>query len=164
MSLLNPYVILGALVTAISVYFYGHHVGWDDRDAEMQSEIALKNEQSRAIEQKLNQQINETSTKLQEANNAVTKKQTDINALIRAGRVRISSTNCVQTPTDASSAPTDSKTGSEPNRQVNEPSDAERATLQAIAEIVAQGDRNTAALNACIDAYELARKAINVAQ
>lgn len=164
MSLLNPYVILGAIVTAISVYFFGHHAGWADRDAEMQSEIALKNEQSRVIEQKLNQQINETSTKLQEANNAVTKKQTDINALIRAGRVRISSSGCVQAPTNSSSASTDSKTGSQSDGQANQSSDAERATLEAIAEIVAQGDRNTAALNACVDAYELVRKQLNAGQ
>ena len=53
-SLVHPYLIIGAIVTAISLYFYGHHKGWEERDAEMQSEIALKNEQSRATEQKLN--------------------------------------------------------------------------------------------------------------
>ena len=43
-GLVHPYLIIGAIVTAISLYFYGHHKGWDERDAEMQSEIALKNE------------------------------------------------------------------------------------------------------------------------
>ena len=161
MSLLNPYVILGAIITAISVYFFGHHAGWAERDAEMQSEIALKNEQSRATEQKLNEQINETSTKLQEANNAVTKKQTDINALIRAGRVRLPASSCVQTPTNPTPAPTDTKATSQPDRQTDSASDAERATLQAIAEIVAQGDRNTAALNACVDSYNQMRDLLN---
>jgi hypothetical protein len=39
----NPYLILGAIVVAIGLYFYGHHKGWDERDMEMQVEIAKKN-------------------------------------------------------------------------------------------------------------------------
>ena len=152
MSLLNPYVILGAIITAISVYFFGHHAGWADRDAEMQSEIALKNEQSRATEQKLNQQINETSTKLQEANNAVTKKQTDINALIRAGRVRLPSSGCVQTTASTTPSTGDSKEAG---------SESDRATLEAIAAIAAEGDRAINQLNACIDAYNQVREQLN---
>ena len=152
MSLFHPYVILGAIVTAISVYFFGHHAGWADRDAEMQSEIALKNEQSRVIEQKLNQQINETSTKLQEANNAITKKQTDINALIRAGRVRISSSGCVQTTASTTATTGDSKEAG---------SESDRATLEAIAAIAAEGDRAINQLNACIDAYNQVREQLN---
>ena len=152
MSLLNPYVILGAIITAISVYFFGHHAGWADRDAEMQSEIALKNEQSRATEQKLNQQINETSTKLQEANNAVTKKQTDINALIRAGRVRLPSSGCVQTTASTTPSTGDSKEAG---------SESDRATLEAIATIAAEGDRAINQLNACIDSYNQVREQLN---
>ena len=152
MSLLNPYVILGAIITAISVYFFGHHAGWAERDAEMQSEIALKNEQSRATEQKLNQQINETSTKLQEANNAVTKKQTDINALIRAGRVRLPASGCVQTTASTTATTGDSKEAG---------SESDRATLEAIAAIAAEGDRAINQLNACIDAYNQVREQLN---
>ena len=152
MSLLNPYVILGAIITAISVYFFGHHAGWAERDAEMQSEIALKNEQSRATEQKLNQQINETSTKLQEANNAVTKKQTDINALIRAGRVRLPTSGCVQTTASTTTTTGDSKEAG---------SESDRATLEAIAAIAAEGDRAINQLNACIDAYNQVREQLN---
>ena len=46
-GLVHPYLIIGAIVTAISMYFYGHHVGWDERDKEMQIEIAKKNEEAR---------------------------------------------------------------------------------------------------------------------
>jgi prophage endopeptidase len=152
MSLLNPYVILGAIITAISVYFFGHHAGWAERDAEMQSEIALKNEQSRATEQKLNEQINQTSTKLQEANDAVTKKQTDINALIRAGRVRLPASGCVQTTASATATTGDSKEAG---------SESDRATLEAIAAIAAEGDRAINQLNACIDAYNQVREQLN---
>lgn len=150
----NPYLILGAIVTAVTVYFVGHNKGWNQRDAEMQAEIAIKNEESRQKEHKLTEQINQTATKLSEANDAINQKQSALNRAIAAGRVRLTSTSCVQAPANPAPPAGDSKeTRSEPDRQVDQVTDAERATLAAIAEIVAQGDRNTQQLNACIDAY-----------
>jgi hypothetical protein len=75
--------------------------------------------------------------------------------------LRLCPTSNVQAPTNTASAPTDPKATSQPDRQVNEPSDAERATIDAIAEIVAQGDRNTVALNACVDSYNQMRDLLN---
>jgi len=76
--------------------------------------------------------------------------------------VRLPTSSCVQAPTSPTPAPTNSpETRSQPDRQADQASDAERATLQAIAEIVAQGDRNTAQLNACIDAYNDVRNLLN---
>ena len=162
MGLPNPYVILGAIVVAISLYFFGHHKGWRERDLEMQSEIAKKNEESREIEHKLNEQLNANTSKLMEANNAITEKQTALDRAIRAGRVRLPSPGCVQTaPNPASTSGDRDKAGSQPDRQADQASDAERATLNAIAEIVAQGDRNTAQLNACIDSYNALREQMN---
>ena len=141
----NPWVILGAILVAVSVYFYGHHKGWDERDAEMQAEIAVKNEEARVKEQELTKQLNENSTKLQEANNAITEKQSSLDRAIRAGRVRLPSTSCVQTSSNTPVASGDSaKAGSE--------SDTE--TLRLIAQIVADGDKAINQLNACIDAYQ----------
>ena len=158
----NPYVILGAIIVAISVYFFGHHKGWKERDLEMQSEIAKKNEESREIEHKLNEQVNQTASKLQEANNAITEKQTALDRAIRAGRVRLPTPSCVQTTPDPTPATGDrNPQGIQPNGPVNETTDAERATLAAIAEIVAQGDRNTQQLNACISAYNSLREQMN---
>ena len=152
--MLNPWIIIGVMVAVGASYGYGHHKGWGDRDAEMQAEIAKKNEESREKERELAQQLNDQSTKLSEANNVITQKQSSLDSAIRAGRVRLPSTSCVQAPTNAPTTAGDSpKERSEPNRQVYETSDSERATLAAIAEIVAQGDRNTAQLNACIDSY-----------
>jgi hypothetical protein len=145
-------MILGAILVAVSVYFYGHHKGWDDRDIEMQAEIAVKNEEARVKEQELTKQLNENSTKLQEANNAITEKQSSLDRAIRAGRVRLPSTSCVQT----SSSPTPSSGNS--NAQTSE-SDGE--VLRLIGEIISQGDRNTAQLNACISAYEAVRSQVN---
>ena len=156
-----PWVLVGLFFVVFGTYRGGYHFGWSDRDKEMQIEIARKNEESRAKEQQLTEQINTTATKLQETTNVVNKKQSDLNRLIAAGRVRLPSSSCVQAPTSAPIAPTDTKATREPDRAPDEPSDAERATLQAIAEIVAQGDRNTAQLNACIDAYNDVRNLLN---
>jgi hypothetical protein len=154
--------LFGLCITLFGTYRGGYHFGWSDRDKEMQIEIAKKNEESRAKEQQLNEQINTTATKLQETTNVVNQKQTDLNRLIAAGRVRLPTPSCVQTPAAPAVATTNSpETRSEPDRPSNEASDAERATLAAIAEIVAQGDRNAAQLNACIDAYNEARNIIN---
>jgi hypothetical protein len=135
------------------VYFYGHHKGWAERDQEMQAEIAIKNEEARTKEQELTKQLTDNSTKLLEANNAITEKQSSLNRLIRTSSLRIQTPGCVQT--SASTAPasgSSSQAGSESDRE----------TLLAIAEIVAQGDRNTAQLNACIDNYNKVMEAVNV--
>jgi hypothetical protein len=149
---MNPWLIIGVLVALGSFYGYGHHKGWVERDAEMQSEIAQKNEEARAKEQELTKQLNDNSTKLQEANNAISEKQTSLDRAIRSGSLRLKTTSCLQT----SSSPTP------PNGNSNqEGSESERQTLAAIAEIIAQGDRNTAQLNACIDSYNKVMESVN---
>lgn len=156
-----PWLLVGSFVILFGTYRGGYHFGWSDRDAEMQIEIARKNEESRKTELKLTEQINSTATKLQETTNVVNQKQSALDSAIRAGRVRISAPSCVQAPTSTPAAPTNPETRSEPDRAPDTASDAERATLQAIAEIVAQGDRNTAQLNACIEAYDNVRNLLN---
>ena len=159
-----PWLIVGLLISLFGTYRGGYHFGWSDRDKEMQVAIAKKNEESRKTEQKLTEQLNTTATKLMETTNVVNQKQSALDSAIRAGRVRINSSSCVSAPTNTASATTNTETTSKPDRQADTASDAERATLQAIAEIVAQGDRNTAALNACVDAYNDVRNLLNVSK
>ena len=148
----NPWVILGVLLALVGFYGYGHHKGWDDRDIEMQAEIAVKNEEARVKEQELTKQLNENSTKLQEANNAISEKQSSLDRAIRAGRVRLPSSSCVQTSSSATPSSGDSaKAGSE--------SDTE--TLRLIAQIIADGDKAINQLNACIDSYNKVMEAVN---
>ena len=149
---MNPWLIIGALVALGSFYSYGHHKGWVERDAEMQSEIAQKNEEARVKEQELTKQLNDNSTKLQEANNAISEKQTSLDRAIRAGSLRLKTTSCVQTSSNTPVANGNSN---------QEGSESERQTLAAIAEIIAQGDRNTAQLNACIDSYNKVMESVN---
>ena len=158
----NPWFILGALSVCVGTYFYGHHAGWVERDQEMQLEIARKNDEARATEQKLTEQLNTQNVKLKEANNVLDQKQSALDRAIRAGRVRLPAPGCVQA---ASSAPAPAgdrnETRSQPDRQADAPSDAERETLRLIAQIVADGDRAINQLNACIDAYNQVMETIN---
>jgi hypothetical protein len=157
-----PWLLVGLFLALFGTYRGGYHYGWSDRDAEMQIEIARKNEESRKTEQKLNEQLNTTAGKLLEVNNVVNEKQSALDRAIRNGRVRLNTTSCIYPTKDSTITTTNSeKTGSESNRQVDQTSDSDRETLAAIAEIVAQGDRNTAQLNACIDAYSSAMNLIN---
>ena len=151
MSLFNPYVILGAIITAIGVYFYGHHNGWMERDAEMQIAIAKKNEEAREVERNMTSKVIAQTNKLQEANDALTQKTTALDRAIRAGRVRLPAASCVQPTTN--SAPANS------NRDT-ETSESDRQTLAAIAAIVAEGDAAINQLNACIASYNEMRELV----
>ena len=157
----SPYLLLGALIAAIGIYFTGHHYGWTERDMEMQVEIAKKDAEAREIAHGMTGKLNQNAIKLEEANNVLTQKSTDLDRAIRAGRVRLPSASCVQAPASTTTAaPNSPETGSKSAGQADQTAD-DRATLAAIAEIVAQGDRNTAQLNACIDAYEAVRSQLN---
>jgi len=157
-----PWIIVGVIVSLFGTYQVGHHYGWLERDNDMKLAIAKKNEEARATEQKLNEKINTTATQLQESTNVINQKQSALDRAIRSGRVRLPTASCQQSPASAAIATADSKeTGSKPDGQADSASNAERETLAAIAEIIAQGDRNTVQLNACIDAYNEVRTLLN---
>jgi hypothetical protein len=159
-----PWLIVGVLVSLFGTYQVGHHYGWLERDGDMKIAIAKKNDEARLIEQNMGEKLNQQSLKLQEANDAINKKTTALAVANRAGKLRLCPTSNLQTPTNTSFTSADSKATSQPDRQTNEPSDAERATIDAIAEIVAQGDKNTVALNACVDSYNQMRDLLNVSK
>jgi len=156
-----PWLIVGVLVSLFGTYRVGHHYGWLERDNDMKIAIAKKNDEARKTEQKLTEELNLNATKLLEANNAINQKTTALAVANRAGKLRLCPSSNVSTPTNTPVAPTNTEATREPDRQADTASDAERATIEAIAEIVAQGDRNTAALNACVDSYNSMRDLIN---
>lgn len=149
--MINPWMIIGAICVVLGTYKYGTHSGYKQRDAEMQAEIARLNEESRAKEQKLAQDLNNTSSQLLEANNAISQKQSALDRAISAGRVRLPATSCVQAATSAAVA----------SGNNTETSESERETLRLIAQLAAEGDRAINELNACIAAYNQVREAIN---
>ena len=156
-----PWLIVGALVSLFGTYRVGHHYGWLERDGDMKIAIAKKNDEARQIEQNMTEKLSQQSAKLQEANDAINKKTTALAVANRAGKLRLCPSSNVQASTSSSIASADSKATSQSDRQADTASDAERATIDAIAEIVAQGDRNTIALNACVDSYNEVRNLLN---
>jgi len=149
--MINPWMIIGAICVVLGTYKYGTHSGYKQREAEMQAEIARLNEESRQKEQKLAQDLNNTSSQLLEANNAISQKQSALDRAISAGRVRLPATSCVQAATSAATASGNNA----------ETSESERETLRLIAQLAAEGDRAINELNACIAAYNQVREAIN---
>jgi Tfp pilus assembly protein PilE len=149
--MVNPWMIVGVICVVLGTYKYGTREGYKERDAEMQQEIARLNEESRAKEQKLAEDLNQTSSQLKEANDVVTKKQTDLDTAIRAGRVRLNSSSCVQAT--ASSTPA--------SGNQTDAADSDRQTLLLIAQLAAEGDQAINRLNACIAAYNQVRDTIN---
>jgi hypothetical protein len=156
-----PWLIVGVLISLFGTYRVGHHYGWLERDNDMKIAIAKKNDEARQIEQNMNEKLNQQSAKLQEANDAINKKTTALAVANRAGKLRLCPTSNIQTTSSASITSTNTETTSQSDRPTDTASDAERATIEAIAEIVAQGDKNTAALNACVDAYNDVRNLLN---
>jgi hypothetical protein len=156
-----PWLIIGVMVSLFGTYQVGHHYGWLERDEDMKIAIAQKNEEARQIEQNMGEKLNKQSAKLQEANDAINKKTTALAVANRAGKLRLCPSSNVQASTSSSIASADTKATSQPDGQADRASDAERATIDAIAEIVAQGDRNTIALNACVDSYNEVRNLLN---
>lgn len=146
------YVALAIVLALFGLYRYGHHNGWLERDQEMQAEIAKKNEQSRAIEQQLNQQINDKATQLKEATDAISQKQFDLDRAIASGRVRLRASSCVQASSSAAPAA---------GNRDEAAGDADRETLRLIAQIAADGDKAINQLNACVDAYNEVREQLN---
>ena len=149
--MINPWMIIGAICVVLGTYKYGTHSGYKQRDAEMQAEIARLNDESRQKEQKLAQDLNNTSSQLLEANNAISQKQSALDRAISAGRVRLPASSCVQAATSAATASGNNA----------ETSESERETLRLIAQLAAEGDRAINELNACIAAYQQVREAIN---
>lgn len=143
--------VVVTLLVIFGIYRFGFSKGWGERDAEMQAEIATKNEESRAREQLLGEQLNQTSTQLKDANDAINQKQSALDRAISSGRVRLPSASCVQASSGPAPAGGSGQAGSESDRE----------TLQLIAQIAADGDRAIAQLNACVDAYNQVREQVN---
>ena len=147
----NPWMIIGVIFVVLGTYKYGTYSGYKERDQEMQAEIARLNDESRQKEQKLAQDLNNTSSQLLEANNAISQKQSALDRAISSGRVRFPASSCVQAATNTATA----------SGNQAEASESERETLRLIAQLAAEGDRAINELNACIAVYNQVREAIN---
>ena len=147
-----PWILVGAMVALFGTYRGGYHFGWEDRDQEMQIEIAKKNEEAREIEKNMTSKLNDKEAALRKANNEISKKQSAMRELVRTGELRLPTSSCVQTTTDSSTPAGNSNTDA---------AELERQTINALIDIVAEGDKAINKLNQCIAAYDEVRNLIN---
>jgi hypothetical protein len=147
-----PWIIIGAMVALFGTYRGGYHFGWEDRDQEMQIEIAKKNEEARVVEKDMASKLANKETELRKAKNEISKKQSAMRELANTGRLRLPTASCVQTSTDTSTPAGNSR---------DEPTDLERQTIAALIDIVAEGDKAIVKHNACVAAYNEMRELVN---
>lgn len=147
-----PWLIIGAIVALFGTYRGGYHFGWEDRDQEMQIEIAKKNEEARELEKNMASKLADKEAALRKAKNEISKKQSAMRELANTGRLRLPTASCVQASTSAAPATGDSR---------DEPSELERQTINTLIDIVAEGDKAIAKHAACVAAYNEVRESIN---
>ena len=146
-----PWLLFGLTIAIFGTYRGGYHYGWTDRDAEMQIAIAKKNEEARALEQNMTSKLADKETLLRKEQDDIVKKQSAMHELARTGKLRIPTASCPQASQNATPA-----TGDRPDA-----SESERALINALIDITAEGDKAITRLNACISAYEEVRNVIN---
>jgi hypothetical protein len=147
-----PWIIIGVMVSLFGTYRGGYHFGWADRDADMQIEIAKKNEEARVLEKNLTSKLSDQETLLRKAQDEVVKKQSAMHELARTGRLRLPTASCPQ----ASSNPA-TPVGNIDTSQ----SELERQTIEALIDIAAEGDKAIVKLNSCVASYNEVRKLVN---
>lgn len=147
-----PWLIIGAIVALFGTYRGGYHFGWEDRDQEMQIEIAKKNEEARELEKNMTSKLADKEAALRKANNEISKKQSAMRELANTGRLRLPTASCVQASPSAASATGDSR---------DEPSELERQTINTLIDIVAEGDKAITKHAACVAAYNEMRELVN---
>lgn len=147
-----PWILVGLSIALFGTYRGGYHFGWTDRDQEMQIEIAKKNEEARVKEQELAAKLNDKEAALRKANNEISKKQSAMRDLVRTGELRLPAPSCVQASTNTTPA-----TGV----STEDAAELERQTINALIDIVAEGDKAIVRLNQCISAYDEVRNLIN---
>lgn len=147
-----PWLIIGAIVALFGTYRGGYHFGWEDRDQEMQIEIAKKNEEARELEKNMAQKLADKETALRKAKNDLSKKQSAMRELANTGRLRLPTSSCVQASTSAAPASGDSR---------DEPSELERQTINTLIDLVAEGDKAIVKHQACVAAYNEMREIVN---
>ena len=147
-----PWLIVGVMVALFGTYRGGYHFGWEDRDKDMQAEIAKKNEEARELEKNMASKLADKETALRKAKNEISNKQSAMRELANTGRLRLPTTSCVQTSTSASPPTGDSRADA---------SELERQTIATLIDIVAEGDKAIVKHTACVAAYNEMRELVN---
>jgi len=149
MSLFNPAVWIGFLLSLAASFGFGYYKGGIDEYLKQQAEIARLNDEARQKEQALVTAVQTQATQLvkaeQNAKVLSQKRNTDIDSGALKLRIPVKTPICpIQTSTDAPIAPRDS---------VQANAELDRETAKTLIAITDDGDKAIRQLNSCIDAY-----------
>ena len=154
MSLFNPWVLLGILMTVLGAFGSGYYKGGEDENARQQAEIASLNAKARDAEQAMAKVAQTYGQTLRKANDVAKVKEAKLRNDVVSGKLRlfipVKAPDCpVQAASDAAPAAGDNsgEASAELSGQVSE-------SLIAIA---SEGDTAIRKLNACIESYETLR-------
>jgi len=153
MSLFNPWVLLGIIMSVMSAFGGGYFKGKHDEHTRQQIEIAALNVKARETEQAMAQVAQTYGQTLRRANNAAKAKEDKLRADIASGtlslRIPVKTQCAVPASGDATAAAGgDSGTAS---------AELDRSTAEALIAITAEGDTAIRKLNTCIQTYEQMR-------
>ena len=152
MSIFNPWVILGFVLSVTMSFGGGYFKGKHDENVSQQLEIAALNAEARVKEQALITAIQTQSTKLQKANQDAKLAQQKRNADIDSGALKLR----LPVKAPVCPVPTSDDPPATPRDSVQATAELDTETAKSLVAITDQGDANTRQLNACIDAYNAA--------
>ena len=149
MSLFNPAVWIGLLLSLAASFGFGYYKGGIDEYLKQQAEITRLNDEARQKEQALVTAVQTQATQLvkaeQNAKVLSQKRNTDIDSGALKLRIPIKAPICpIQTADHAPIAPRDS---------VQANAELDRETAKTLIAITDDGDKAIRQLNSCIDAY-----------
>jgi len=152
LSLFNPWVILGIVLTVLSSFSAGYYSGKQNEYEHQQIEIARLNEQSREAEQRLGEVAQTYAETLRKSNDVAKAKETKLRADIATGErklfIPVKAPACsVLTPADTTVTSGNTETRAE----------LDSGVAQALVDLTSRGDQAIRSLNACIDQYEKMR-------
>lgn len=149
MSIFNPWVILGFVLSVTISFGGGYFKGKHDENVSQQLEIARLNAIARTKEVALATAVTSTATALRTSNEKARQISKERDLAIASGALRLRlpvKTNCpVQTTSDTPVASGDSS---------QEGSELDATTAQSLVAITDDGDEAIRQLTACQQAYE----------
>ena len=154
MSLFNPYVLLGIVLTVLSALGGGYWKGSNDEEVRQQIEIAALNAKARETEQRMADVAQTYAQTLRKTNDVAKIKETRLRADIATGErklfVSIKAPDCpIQAAVNATITSGNTETRAE----------LDRGIAEALINITSRGDQAIRQLNVCVDQYENMRNA-----
>lgn len=149
MSILNPYILLGIVLSVLSAFGGGYWKGSKDEVTRQQLEIAKLNAEARQKEQALVTAVTTQATKLQKANQDAKLIAKERDAAIASGNLKLR----IPVKTPVCPIQTAGDTPAPAGNSVQTGAELDAKTAQSLVAITDDGDKAIRQLNACIDAY-----------